>query len=420
MPARGVGMPQEQILTIAGQIAKALDCAHQQKIIHCDIKPSNVLQDDMGNYRLADFGLSRRLGQLQKGVMGTWAYMSPEQFTDPDRITPRSDIYNVGVLMYRMAAGRVPFEGDKPKDFELMHLREKPRPIDNPLLTEDLLILIEHCLSKSPDGRPDAAALVNRIRAIGGGSPDGTPRGPQGHYLEARPGVSGAPRIEHKLTRAEFVPLRGNGEIHGHVIARPLTHGDFHLFINDRKSEGNSRWRPASVTMAEQDGGYLDCWLSDRPSEAIRAEPVTNLTYHAAAEFALWMGGSLPSLAQAEALFLGGEMGEVADAYVQYMESKRLPCLCFWCQDSVEGDRRGQRHLWRLVAQSARIKEGMGVIVRPGHFSLPHYLPLVVISRQFAERILTNPFGEGLKPSAEEGHRFGHGGRTASGMQDET
>ena len=119
---------------VAGQIAirilSALQHAHDNGIIHRDIKPQNILINAEGMVKVADFGIARVAGSntLTKGdsVMGSVHYFSPEQARGED-VTAASDIYSVGVVMYEMLTGRVPFDGDTPVSIALQHISAPPK-----------------------------------------------------------------------------------------------------------------------------------------------------------------------------------------------------------------------------------------------------------------------------------------------------
>ncbi len=153
------GMPQEEVLETAMRIADALAHAHSRNIIHRDIKPSNVLFDSNGAPKLSDFGLARSLDVetlTESGLLlGTPAYMSPEQARGRKIVDPRSDVYSFGVMLYEMLTGRLPFEADDPLAVCHMHAYDAPSPPSalRPDLNPQLEKVILKCLEKSPDYR---------------------------------------------------------------------------------------------------------------------------------------------------------------------------------------------------------------------------------------------------------------------------
>jgi serine/threonine protein kinase len=161
-----LGEPLELRLTadIIGQIGRALEYAHEQGIVHRDVKPSNVL---MGRDRwtlLADFGLARMVESsvqlTRSGVgVGTPAYMSPEQ-GQGIRVDSRSDVYSLGVVLYEMVTGRVPYEAETPMAVVLKHITSPlrtPREL-NPSLPEAVECVVLKALSKDPADRYQTAS----------------------------------------------------------------------------------------------------------------------------------------------------------------------------------------------------------------------------------------------------------------------
>ena len=164
-------------VTIAKQVAEGLSEAHRLGIIHRDLKPSNIIIDKEGNARIMDFGIARSLsgkGITGAGVMiGTPEYMSPEQ-VEGKETDQRSDIYSLGVILYEMVTGRVPFEGDTPFTIGIKHKSEPPQdPHElNAQLPEDLSRLILRCLEKDKSARYQTAAEVGaELEKIGQGIP---------------------------------------------------------------------------------------------------------------------------------------------------------------------------------------------------------------------------------------------------------
>ncbi|MCJ7581032.1 MAG: protein kinase [Candidatus Aminicenantes bacterium] len=153
---------------IAKQICEGLSEAHRLGVIHRDLKPSNIMIDKQGQARIMDFGIARSLkskGITGSGIMiGTPEYMSPEQVEAKD-VDQRSDIYSLGIILYEMLTGKVPFEGDSPLAVGVKHKSEKPEDpkLFNPRISDDLSQLILNCLEKEKENRPQSTEEICSI-----------------------------------------------------------------------------------------------------------------------------------------------------------------------------------------------------------------------------------------------------------------
>jgi tetratricopeptide (TPR) repeat protein/predicted Ser/Thr protein kinase len=166
-----------QATPIAAQICEGLREAHRLGVVHRDLKPQNVMVDEEGNARIMDFGIARSVetkGITGAGVMiGTPEYMSPEQ-VEGKEVDQRSDVYSLGVMLYEMLTGQVPFEGDTPFAIGVKHKSEKPKdPKElNAQIPDDLNRVILKCLEKEKESRYQSAGeLQNDLTNIQKGIP---------------------------------------------------------------------------------------------------------------------------------------------------------------------------------------------------------------------------------------------------------
>jgi len=164
-------------LLIGRQVCDGLAEAHKQGVVHRDLKPSNIMIDKQGDARIMDFGIARLLsakGITGAGVMiGTPEYMSPEQ-VESKEVDQRSDIYSLGIILYEMVTGQVPFEGDTPFSVGMKQKGEapqEPRQI-NAQIPDDLNALILKCLEKDREQRFQSAGEVrSELDRVGIGLP---------------------------------------------------------------------------------------------------------------------------------------------------------------------------------------------------------------------------------------------------------
>ncbi len=158
-------LPIGKSISIAKQICEGLAEAHRLGVVHRDLKSNNIMIDKEGNVRIMDFGIARSLeakGITGAGVMiGTPEYMSPEQ-VEGKEVDQRSDIYSLGIILYEMMTGRVPFEGDTPFTIGVKHKSEIPKnPKElNTQIPDDLSHLILRCLEKDKEKRYQSAGEV--------------------------------------------------------------------------------------------------------------------------------------------------------------------------------------------------------------------------------------------------------------------
>jgi Tol biopolymer transport system component/serine/threonine protein kinase len=148
----------ETAISVVAQVCEGLAEAHKLGIIHRDLKPGNIMVDKDGNVRIMDFGIARTVeskGITGAGVMiGTPEYMSPEQVEGKD-IDQRSDVYSLGIILYELITGQVPYEGDLPLNVAYKHKHETPQDPRklNTQIPENLSSIVMRCLEKDKEKR---------------------------------------------------------------------------------------------------------------------------------------------------------------------------------------------------------------------------------------------------------------------------
>jgi len=159
----------DETIDLGKQICNALQHAHDNGVIHRDIKLSNLMVTKQGILKLTDFGIAKDLdGTLLTGAncaIGTAAYMSPEQCRGESKVTGQSDLYSLGVVLFELLTGKRPFRGDNAVELFLHHVQSKPeRPSRiNLEIPKFLDTLVLHLLEKKPEDRPPSASVVAKI-----------------------------------------------------------------------------------------------------------------------------------------------------------------------------------------------------------------------------------------------------------------
>ncbi|HEX7836790.1 MAG TPA: protein kinase, partial [Kofleriaceae bacterium] len=235
-------LPPERALSVALQVADALSASHKCGIVHRDLKPDNIILLQRGRERdfvkLLDFGIAKLTGGSAVGshrtrtgiVMGTPAYMSPEQCEGRDTVDHRTDIYALGIVLYEMLTGRVPFVGEGYGEILVQHLTQRPAPLSQyRMLQAHVEVVVLKALEKRADLR--YPTMEEFMRAMS--DPVG--------YVEANGGVSGflqrqlmpsnaplPPVSSIRLTPASLTPLPGTivaPSIPGVAPGMPSSHG---------------------------------------------------------------------------------------------------------------------------------------------------------------------------------------------------
>ncbi|MBN1659567.1 MAG: serine/threonine protein kinase, partial [Anaerolineae bacterium] len=161
-------LPPERAVRIVEQVGAALDYAHQRGFVHRDVKPSNIFVGEGDRVTLTDFGIAKAASEAQQltrtgAIMGTPEYMSPEQ-AEGEPIDHRTDLYALGVVLYQMLVGRVPFRGTTPHAVLHDVIYEPPPPPRriNPTLTPAVEAVVMKAIAKRPEQRFQRGAHLTR------------------------------------------------------------------------------------------------------------------------------------------------------------------------------------------------------------------------------------------------------------------
>jgi serine/threonine-protein kinase len=293
-------MPLEEIRHLFRAVLEAVEAGHRNGVIHRDLKPDNILVTGSGDGlrpKIVDFGIARILEgttyTMTGAFLGTCCYMSPEQVQRPHAADHRSDIYSLGVTLYQLCAGKLPFEGNH---FAVMmaHVNEAPRPPSElrPELPPALERLILSALSKDPSLRPESCrAFCDRLdEALPAPSRGALPHGPSDFPAVVR-GADGADML--LIPAGFFLMGRGKRRVHldpFYIDRTPITNREFMTFMEV------TGYRPSDPAADR----FVPHLLGGKLSEGKENHPVVYVSWFDARAYALWAGKRLPSEAEWE------------------------------------------------------------------------------------------------------------------------
>jgi len=178
----GGALPEPEVIDLGVQIADALEAAHEQGVVHRDLKPGNIVVTPRGRVKVLDFGIAKLLQPGgapaatltggAPGMSGTLAYMAPEQFLGT-AVDARADLFALGVVLYEMATGRHPYAGKPPEAmmYAIVNTRPAPPRGERPELSPRLEAAILRALEKQAERRhPSAKLLADELRSISRGT----------------------------------------------------------------------------------------------------------------------------------------------------------------------------------------------------------------------------------------------------------
>ncbi|MFI1394404.1 protein kinase [Streptomyces sp. NPDC020681] len=218
-------MPADKALKVTADVLAALETSHEMGLVHRDIKPGNVMMTKRGVVKVMDFGIARAMqsgvtSMTQTGmVVGTPQYLSPEQALGRG-VDARSDLYSVGIMLFQLLTGRLPFDADSPLAIAYAHVQEEPVAPStiNRSVTPSMDALVARALKKNPNERfPSAAAMRDEIARVASAGQTGAPM-----IIGGAPASSGS-----GVGSAVFPPLDQSAPPPPHSVQTPYQPGPY-------------------------------------------------------------------------------------------------------------------------------------------------------------------------------------------------
>jgi serine/threonine-protein kinase len=297
-------MPLREVAAIFSGVLEAMEEAHRQGIVHRDLKPDNILVSRSGGRivpKIVDFGIAKILEgttyTVSGAFLGTCRYMSPEQVQSPQFADHRSDIYSLGVTLYQVVTGRVPFDDGNHFALMMAHVSQKPPPPSEHRsgIPEALERLVLETLAKNPADRPQNCADLRErlLAAIGREATSVTMDGPSSD--------SPLPPVLHDTDGCELVlvpegpfPMGPNRrEVHldaFYIDRTPVTNVQFRTFLEV------TGYKPGD----EGAGRFLAHWARGSIPRGLEHHPVVFVSWLDARAYATWAGKRLPTEAEWE------------------------------------------------------------------------------------------------------------------------
>ncbi len=301
-------MPLEEIRHLFRSVLDAVEAGHRQGVIHRDLKPENILVTGSGESlrpKIVDFGIARILEgttyTMTGAFLGTCCYMSPEQVQQPHAADPRSDIYSLGVTLYQLCTGKLPFEGNH---FAVMmaHVNEMPVPPSRLRadLPEPLERLILDALSKDPGSRPRSCTeFRERLDAALGGLAQATPSSSNAVFPPIVHSSGGGSEMV-LVPAGTFRMGRQRRDVHldaFYLDRTPVTNREFATFLDV------TGYRPTDAGSAR----FVPQVLNGKLTKRQENHPVVYVSWFDARAYAAWAGKRLPSEAEWEKAARGSD-----------------------------------------------------------------------------------------------------------------
>jgi serine/threonine-protein kinase len=225
----------DDTLNVVAQLCEGLSYAHDQGVVHRDVKPDNIFLLEDGSVKLLDFGIAKLTTSTltrQGDVLGSASYMSPEQVSGSESVDGRADIFSAGVVLYELLAGRKPFEGDSPTAVIVKILKDEPAPLASiaPSVPPEVAEAVMRALQKDPAGRFQSADAFGREL--------------QRLRRSIQPGLSARHLDETSLASTTVMKALHDDyqRSRGQTAGAPDARGSIRATPPDRPSTGQPRW----------------------------------------------------------------------------------------------------------------------------------------------------------------------------------
>ena len=255
-------LEKEEAIDIVCQIANGLARAHEEGIVHRDIKPANIFVTDRNEVKILDFGLAKLAGQAQltkdTSTLGTVAYMSPEQCSGGE-VDQRTDIWSVGVVLYEMLSGKLPFKGDYEQAVIYSILNEEPARVSELRtgLSDDLDRIVHRCLLKDPEKRyQKVEELLSDLEAL--------KKAPQPGKRNSKLSMATAKPLQFILTAVFLIAVLSIG----YLLLRSRDRVEYEIKRTSPLTtapglEQDPAWSPEGtrIAYASDESGNMDIWV---------------------------------------------------------------------------------------------------------------------------------------------------------------
>lgn len=291
------GLPLSEVAGVMLPVLDAMACAHAEGVVHRDLKPENILLARPGGTpKVVDFGIAKILEgtayTMSGALLGTWRYIAPEQAQRPHLVDHRADIYALGVTLYHLIEGRLPFDHDNPYALLMDHVHTPPPPMAREDAPAALVSLVMDCMAKDPADRPGScAAVAERLEAVF--AEEGSAVTAPTAKVEARPTVGDDGMSLVWVPAGPFLMGSARREVWLDAFAidrLPVSNRQFRRFVEATGYRPDDRHRAR----------FLAHWRGGRCPDGLLDHPVVYVSWHDARAYATWVGRRLPTEAQWE------------------------------------------------------------------------------------------------------------------------